>query len=264
MNPPLHEIIRALLLAADTPLSLSRMLDLLREARATDRAELRAALDHLRAELEDTSLELAEVASGFRLQVRGAYTPWVRKLYVEKPQKYSRALLETLALVVYRQPLTRGDIEEIRGVSLSVTILKTLLERGWVQEVGHREAPGRPALLATTRQFLDDFNLQSLDQLPPLADLDDPQRLEAALAALQLEGLPPAEDEAEAEGAAEAEAEFEIEGEAEVKRQGEPPHTAAAEAAGAADAGAVSPRPEEPGASTLEDWSAPPDPRDVH
>ena len=135
-----------------------------------------------------------------------------------------------------------------------------------MQEVGHREAPGRPALLATTRQFLDDFNLQSLDQLPPLADLDDPQRLEAALAALQLEGLPPAEDEAEAEGAAEAEAEaeFEAEDEAEVKRPGEPPRTAAAEAAGAADAGAVSPRPEEPGASTLEDWSAPPDPRDVH
>lgn len=193
----LKEIVRALLLAADAPLSLSRMLDLLREARNVDRAELREAVDALQQELEASSLELVEVASGLRIQVRESYTPWIRKLWQEKPQKYSRALLETLALICYRQPLTRGDIEEIRGVSLSANILKTLLERGWIQEVGHREGPGRPALLATTRQFLDDFNLRSLDQLPPLPDLDDPQRLQAALEALDIdmEGLiAPAED----------------------------------------------------------------------
>lgn len=193
----LKEIVRALLLAADAPLSLSRMLDLLREARNVDRAELREAVDALQQDLEASSLELVEVASGLRIQVRESYTPWIRKLWQEKPQKYSRALLETLALICYRQPLTRGDIEEIRGVSLSANILKTLLERGWIQEVGHREGPGRPALLATTRQFLDDFNLRSLDQLPPLPDLDDPQRLQAALEALDIdmEGLiAPAED----------------------------------------------------------------------
>lgn len=194
----LTEIVRALLLAADAPLSLSRMLDLLREARNVDRSQLREAIESLQQDLESTSLELVEVASGLRIQIRESYTPWIRKLWQEKPQKYSRALLETLALICYRQPLTRGDIEEIRGVSLSANILKTLLERGWIQEVGHREGPGRPALLATTRQFLDDFNLRSLDQLPPLPDLDDPQRLQAALEALDIdmEGLVAPVDEA--------------------------------------------------------------------
>lgn len=184
---PLVEILRALLLATDTPLSLSRLLDILREGRNVDRAQLRDALDKLRQEMQNSSVELSEVASGYRIQVGAAYNDWVRKLWQEKPQKYSRALLETLALVVYRQPLTRGDIEEIRGVSTSGNILKTLMERNWVQEVGHREAPGRPALLATTRQFLDDFNLQSLDQLPSLPDLDDPERLDAALKALEID-----------------------------------------------------------------------------
>ncbi|MGB1556589.1 MAG: SMC-Scp complex subunit ScpB [Oceanococcaceae bacterium] len=206
MNQPLVEILRALLLASDTPLSLSRLLDLLREARAIDRAQLREALDLLSGQLEGSSLELVEVASGLRIQVREAYTEWVRKLWQEKPQKYSRALLETLALIVYRQPLTRGDIEEIRGVSLSANILKTLLERGWVQEVGHREGPGRPALLATTRQFLDDFNLRSLDQLPTLPDLDDPDRLEEALKALDLD-VAALRAEAEAAAAENADAE---------------------------------------------------------
>lgn len=202
----LTEIVRALLLAADNALSLSRLLDILREGMNVDRAELREALDSLRQEMAESSLELDEVASGYRIQVRSEYTSWVRKLWQEKPQKYTRALLETLALVVYRQPLTRGDIEEIRGVSLSGNILKSLLERGWVQEVGHREAPGRPALLATTRQFLDDFNLQSLDQLPSLPDLDDPERLEAALKALEIDmELPAASDDAESESRSEAE-----------------------------------------------------------
>lgn len=201
----LTEIVRALLLAADSALSLSRLLDILREGVNVDRAELREALDSLRQEMAETSLELAEVASGYRIQVRSEYTTWVRKLWQEKPQKYTRALLETLALVVYRQPLTRGDIEEIRGVSLSGNILKSLLERGWVQEVGHREAPGRPALLATTRQFLDDFNLQSLDQLPSLPDLDDPERLEAALKALEIDmELPAVAEEPEDEGDADS------------------------------------------------------------
>jgi segregation and condensation protein B len=118
-------------------------------------------------------MELCEVANGFRIQVRADYAPWVSRLWEEKPARYSRALMETLALIAYRQPVTRAEIEEIRGVSVSSNIVKTLLEREWVRVVGHRDVPGRPALYATTREFLDYFGLQSLDQLPTLAELRD-------------------------------------------------------------------------------------------
>ena len=186
MSGPMHhkEIIRALLLVADSPLSIRRIEQVLSEDVDVSGSAIRAALRDLQQEHDDSSIELVEVASGYRFQVRKELAPWVGRLYEEKPQKYSRALLETLALICYRQPLTRGDIEEIRGVSLSAGILKTLFEREWIREVGHREAPGRPALLATTRQFLDDLNLKSLEELPPLPELADPEKLEAALVRL--------------------------------------------------------------------------------
>lgn len=175
------EIIRALLLVADAPLTVKKIEQILDPEHQLSTRDIRQALQDLRSELASSSIELIEVASGFRLQVRKELAPWVSRLWDEKPQKYSRALLETLALICYRQPLTRGDIEEIRGVSLSGGILKTLFEREWIREVGHREGPGRPALLATTRQLLDDLNLRSLEDLPALPELTDPEKLEAAL-----------------------------------------------------------------------------------
>src|SRR5690606_37903643 len=117
--------------------------------------------------------ELMEVASGYRFQVRPEYAPWASRLWEERPRRYSRALLETLAIIAYRQPITRGEIEDIRGVAVSTNIAKTLLEREWIRVVGHKDVPGRPAMYATTRQFLDYFNLSSLEQLPPLADIRD-------------------------------------------------------------------------------------------
>jgi segregation and condensation protein B len=122
---------------------------------------------------EGRGFELKKVASGYRLQVRQEFAPWIRRLFEEKPQRYSRALLETLALIAYRQPITRGEIEEIRGVTVSSNIIRTLSEREWVRVVGHRDVPGRPAMYATTRQFLDYFNLTGLDELPPLSEIRD-------------------------------------------------------------------------------------------
>lgn len=188
----LERIIEALLLASDQPLSLDQMLRLLGPDLGAGRKELRAALDGLGARL-DGAAELREVASGWRIQVRSEYAEWVARLWQEKPPKYSRALLETLALICYRQPITRGEIEEIRGVSVSSNILRTLQERGWVREVGVKEVPGRPALFGTTPQFLDDFNLKSLDQLPSLPQIKDLAQLDVALARLAGEVPPEAE-----------------------------------------------------------------------
>lgn len=185
-------ILEALLLAADQPLSVDQLFRFFMSEGGVTKKDVRAALDQLGEQTRDRAVELREVAGGFRLQVRAEYSDWVGKLWQEKPPKYSRALLETLALVCYRQPVTRGEIEEIRGVSLSPTIIKTLLERGWVREVGVKEVPGRPALLGTTQQFLDDFNLKSLDELPTLPEIKDPQQLEAAL--LRLNAAAPAQD----------------------------------------------------------------------
>ena len=176
----LGRVVEALLLASDQPLSLDRLLAVFGDD-APQRADLRKALVWLDAHHAESAMELVEVGNGWRLQVRQHYAPWVSRLWQEKPQKYSRALLETLAIIVYRQPITRGEIEEIRGVSLSQTIVRTLLERGWVREVGHREVPGRPALLGTTKQFLDDFSLKSLEQLPPLPEVKDLDALHQAL-----------------------------------------------------------------------------------
>ncbi|MCB1778159.1 MAG: SMC-Scp complex subunit ScpB [Candidatus Competibacteraceae bacterium] len=173
--PELKVILEAVLLAAGEPLSLERLLEVFPESERPERDAVRKALLELMRDYAGRGMELVEVASGFRLQVPPVYSPWVSRLWEERAAHYSRALLETLALIAYRQPITRGEIEEVRGVSLSSSIMKTLQERDWIKVIGHREVPGRPALYATTRAFLDYFNLKSLSELPPLAaprDLD--------------------------------------------------------------------------------------------
>lgn len=177
----LEKILEALLLASELPLSLEQLHRLLSADLGLNKADIRQALEKLAGNLQGRAAELQEVASGYRIQVRREYSEWVSRLWQEKPPKLSRALLETLALVCYRQPITRGEIEEVRGVGLSPNITRTLLERGWIREVGQKEVPGRPSLFGTTPQFLDDFNLKSLDDLPTLPEIKDPAQLEAAL-----------------------------------------------------------------------------------
>ena len=177
----LRKIIEGAILAAGQPMTIARLLELFDEEVAPGKDEIAAALLDIQAASAERGFELKEVASGWRFQVRDNLAPWVNRLWEEKPQKYSRALLETLALVAYRQPITRGDIEEIRGVAVSSHIMKTLLERDWVKVVGHRDVPGRPSLFATTRQFLDYFNLKSLDELPSLSEIRDLDELTPVL-----------------------------------------------------------------------------------
>jgi segregation and condensation protein B len=167
----IKNILEAALLAAGEPLSEERLLALFNEAEQPAREQLRAALQQLRDDYAARSLELREVGSGWRIQVRQEFAPWVAKLWEERAPRYSRALLETLALIAYRQPITRAEIEEIRGVTIASSIMKTLQEREWIRVVGHRDVPGRPALYATTREFLDYFNLRGLEDLPTLAEL---------------------------------------------------------------------------------------------
>ncbi len=138
-------------------------------------------LAKLMVSCKDRGIELVEVGSGYRFQVKQQYSPWVNQLWEEKPQKYSRALLETLALIAYRQPMTRGEIEDIRGVSVSSQIVRTLLDREWVRVIGHKDVPGKPALYATTKQFLDYFSLKKLDELPPLSELLDMDKIDPEL-----------------------------------------------------------------------------------
>ena len=170
---PLKVILEASMVAAGAPLSLERMQSLFEEGEEPTNAELKAALAELQQDLEGRGIECIEVASGFRLQVRAEVAPWVAKLWQEKPQRYSRALLETMVLIAYRQPITRGDIEDVRGVVVSSSIIRTLIEREWVRVVGHRETPGRPALYATTKEFLDYFGLKSLEELPTLMEIKE-------------------------------------------------------------------------------------------
>lgn len=165
--------IEATLLAAGRAVTTQQLLDVFEERERPTREQVQAALEQLGADYADRGIELAEVASGWRIQIRQRCAEVVSRLWQERPSKYSRALLETLALVAYRQPITRSEIEEIRGVSISSTIMRTLQERNWIRVVGHREVPGRPELLGTTREFLDYFGLKSLDQLPTLAELRD-------------------------------------------------------------------------------------------
>ena len=173
LNEPreLASLIEAFLLASGKPQSLERLYELLDEAERPAPAVFKKALEVLGKSCNGRAFELKEVATGYRLQIRETYAPWVGRLWEERPQRYSRALLETLALIAYRQPITRGEIEDVRGVAVSSNITKTLLEREWIRIVGYREVPGRPAMFATTRAFLDHFNLKSLDELPALAEL---------------------------------------------------------------------------------------------
>ncbi|MEJ2608930.1 MAG: SMC-Scp complex subunit ScpB [Candidatus Thiodiazotropha sp.] len=169
----LKQIIEAALLAAGRPLSLDQFRALFNEQEQPDKTLLRDALSELTEDYQGRGVEVIEVGNGFRIQVRSEFSRWVSKLWAERPPKYSRALLETLALVAYRQPITRGEIEEIRGVSVSTNIIRTLTEREWVRVVGHRDVPGKPSLYATTKEFLDYFNLKSLNELPTLAEIRD-------------------------------------------------------------------------------------------
>ncbi len=177
----LRKIIEGALLAAGQPLTVARLLELFDEKVAPAKEDVLVALQAIETACEERGFELKEVASGWRFQVRESSAPWVNRLWEEKPQKYSRALLETLSLIAYRQPITRGDIEEIRGVAVSSHIMKTLMEREWVKVVGHRDVPGRPSLYATTRQFLDYFNLKSLEDLPSLSEIRDLDELNPVL-----------------------------------------------------------------------------------
>lgn len=171
---PLHEEIRQIvegaILAADRPLSIDQLIQLFIDS-PPSRAQIRGVLAEIEESCADRGFELKEVASGYRFQVRTRYGQWVSRLWEEKPPRYTRALLETLALIAYKQPITRGDIEEIRGVAVSTNIMRSLLEREWIRIVGHRDVPGRPALYATTRHFLDYFNLSSLEELPTLSEI---------------------------------------------------------------------------------------------
>ena len=173
LNEPreLAALLEAFLLASGKPQSLERFYELFEEAERPEPAVFKKALTLLGKSCEGRAFELQEVASGYRLQVRERYAPWVGRLWEERPQRYSRAMLETLALIAYRQPITRGEIEDIRGVAVNSQIIKTLLEREWIRVVGHRDVPGKPAMLATTKAFLDHFNLKGLDELPTLAAL---------------------------------------------------------------------------------------------
>jgi segregation and condensation protein B len=174
----LKPIIEAALLAASQPLSVAQLGELFVEEDEVDRAQIAMALEQLAKDCQGRGVELKEVASGFRYQVRQDVHPWISRMWTEKPSRYSRALLETLALIAYRQPITRPEIEQIRGVVVSSNIIKTMEEREWIRVVGHRDVPGKPALFGTTRTFLDYFNLKSLDELPPLSeirDMEDPQ-----------------------------------------------------------------------------------------
>jgi len=176
-----RQIIEGLLLAAAKPLTLDKLAELFTKEELPERAVLKEALAEIEKSCEGRGFELKKVASGYRFQVRQELSDWVGRLWEEKPQRYSRALLETLAIIAYRQPITRGDIEKIRGVAVSSSIIRTLLERDWVRVVGHRDVPGRPAMYASTREFLDYFNLENLDELPALTEIRDMEGLNQEL-----------------------------------------------------------------------------------
>ncbi|WP_426689862.1 SMC-Scp complex subunit ScpB [Rhodanobacter ginsengiterrae] len=245
----LKSIIEAALLASTQPMTVLQLGDLFVDTDEVNREQIAKALEALAEECAGRGVELKEVASGFRYQVRQEVHPWISRMWTERPSRYSRALLETLALIAYRQPITRPEIEQIRGVVVSSNIIKTMEEREWIRVVGYRDVPGKPALFGTTRSFLDYFNLKSLDQLPPLSeirDMEDPQmRFEAEpLPARIVRDL---SIDPEADAAAEREHEADHD---------DTEHHASADAADAdhttadADASAASPEYDEPGSDT--------------
>lgn len=194
----------ALLMAADAPLSVDRLVRLLETTHAVERADVRIALDALAARYADAAVQLVEVAGGWRFQVGSDYADLVARLWEERPPKLSRAMLETLALICYRQPIARSDIEAVRGVSVSSNIVKTLAEFDWIKVVGYRDMPGRPALFGTTPKFLDDFGVKRLADLPSLPEIKDLDALDAAVARLQGAESVPDDDSAAASAEADA------------------------------------------------------------
>ena len=187
---PIKQIIEAALFAAHHPLALAQIQELFADVEGVGLEQIRQALEELGQDYQERGVELAEVASGYRFQVRREVHPFVQKLWTERQTRYSRALLETLALIAYRQPITRAEIEQIRGVAVSTNTVRTLEEREWIRVVGYRDVPGKPALYGTTRQFLDYFNLKSLDQMPPLSELRDLEELTPELALGDLDAMP--------------------------------------------------------------------------
>jgi segregation and condensation protein B len=177
----LQMIIEAALMVADQPLTISSLQNLFPEEERPSNADIKTALAAISERHLNSGIELQEVASGYRIQAKASLSPWLSKLWEERPPRYSRAFLETLAIIAYKQPITRAEIEEIRGVTVSSNITKTLIERDWIRIVGYREIPGRPALLGTTKAFLDHFNLKSLSELPTLAEFKDMEAQEAQL-----------------------------------------------------------------------------------
>jgi segregation and condensation protein B len=193
----LKQIIEAAIMAAGEPLSIDKLLTLfVEEKEPPTREAVKAAIKQIEDECENRGVELKKISSGYRFQAKKDFSSWVSLLWEEKPARYSRALLETLVLIAYKQPLTRGEIEHVRGVAVSTHIIKTLLEREWVKVVGHRDVPGKPALYATTKSFLDYFNLNSLEELPTLAEIRDLDKINAELDLLDpnLEMLGPDND----------------------------------------------------------------------
>lgn len=177
----LKQIIEAAIMAASEPLSIKKIANLFEEEERPENNEINGIIELISHDCTERGVELKEVGSGYRFQVKESMTPWIRQLWDERPPKYSRAYLETLALIAYRQPITRAEIEEVRGVAVSSNIMKTLVERGWVKRVGQRDVPGKPGLYGTTKTFLDYFNLKSLGELPTLTELQDLDALEEKL-----------------------------------------------------------------------------------
>jgi len=177
----IDQIIEAALFAAGEPLSVERLQSLFTWVGRPSKEDIKAVLERIKQATEMRGIELVQVASGYRFQAKAEYADFLQKLWQKKPPKYSRASLETLALIVYRQPITRGEIEDVRGVAVSTNIMKTLQDRHWIKVVGMRDVPGKPALFGTTKQFLDDFNLKTLSELPPLQDIMNVEELEEKL-----------------------------------------------------------------------------------
>jgi segregation and condensation protein B len=200
----LRNVIEAGLLAAGRPLTVDELVSLFDERDGSVAEAVQETLASLREEYQSRGIEIVEVASGFRIQIRSAVAQPVSRLWQERPAKYSRALLETLALVAYRQPITRGEIEQIRGVTVNPNIIKTLLERGWIRVIGHRDVPGKPELLGTTREFLDYFSLKKLDDLPTLAQLKELEDLRVQLSLPGAEAVIESAPEHDAAGAGES------------------------------------------------------------
>ncbi len=207
VNMEIKNIVEAILFAADKPLRVNQLRNLFPELERPDSLDIQDAIDSIRRDYRERPVELRQVASGYRFQIREGLSPWVSRLFEEKPPKYTRAFLETLAIIAYRQPVTRGDIEEIRGVGVSSTIIHSLIDREWIRVIAHKEVPGRPAIFGTTKQFLDYFNLASLDELPTLQELqefdvaneaedqEEPQNIETEAAEIQQQQAPSEETE---------------------------------------------------------------------